>query len=41
VEAIIAALVDRLGDAPVARMARYDALHDGTIDGPQNEREDP
>ena len=41
VEAIIAALVDRLGDAPVARMARYDALHDGTIDGPQNEREGP
>ena len=41
VEAIIAALVDRLGDAPVARMARYDALHDGTIGGPQNEREDP
>ena len=41
VEAIIAALVDRLGDAPVARMARYDALYDGTIDGPQNEREDP
>jgi hypothetical protein len=25
----------------VARMARYDALHDGTIGGPQNEREDP
>jgi DNA-binding MurR/RpiR family transcriptional regulator len=41
VEAIIAALVDRLGDAPVARMARYDALHDGTIDGPQNKREAP
>jgi DNA-binding MurR/RpiR family transcriptional regulator len=41
VEAIIAALVDRLGDAPVARMARYDALHDGTINGPQNKREAP
>ena len=41
VEAIIAALVDRLGDAPVARMARYDALHDGTIDGTQNKREAP
>jgi DNA-binding MurR/RpiR family transcriptional regulator len=40
VEAIIAALVDRLGDAPVARMARYDALHDGTVDGPQHETED-
>jgi DNA-binding MurR/RpiR family transcriptional regulator len=41
VEAIIAALVDRLGDAPVTRMARYDALHDGIIDGPQNKREAP
>lgn len=40
VEAIVAALVDRLGDAPVARMARYDALHDGTVDGPQHETED-
>ena len=40
VEAIIAALVDRLGDAPVARMARYDALHDGTVDGPRHETED-
>lgn len=32
VEAIIAALVDRLGDAPRVRMARYDALNDGTVD---------
>jgi DNA-binding MurR/RpiR family transcriptional regulator len=33
VEALIAALVDRLGDAPRARMTRYDALHSGTVDG--------
>jgi DNA-binding MurR/RpiR family transcriptional regulator len=33
VEAIIAALVDRLGDAPRARMARYDALTGGSVDG--------
>jgi DNA-binding MurR/RpiR family transcriptional regulator len=33
VEAIIAALVDRLGDAPRARMARYDALNGGVVDG--------
>jgi len=32
VEAIIAALVDRLGVAPLARMARYDALFAGTVD---------
>lgn len=32
VEAIIAALVDRLGDAPRLRMARYDALNGGTVD---------
>jgi DNA-binding MurR/RpiR family transcriptional regulator len=31
VEALIAALVDRLGDAPRARMARYDALNGGTV----------
>ena len=35
VEAIIAALADRLGDVPRARMARYDALQRGTADGPQ------
>jgi DNA-binding MurR/RpiR family transcriptional regulator len=34
-EAVIAALVDRLGDAPRARMARYDALYDGAVDGPR------
>ena len=38
VEALVTALVDRLGDAPRARMARYDALNgaavDGTRDGP-------
>src|SRR5215472_4293020 len=33
VEAIIAALVDRLGDAPRARMARYDALNGGVVGG--------
>ncbi len=32
VEALIAAIVDRLGDAPLARMARYDALSEGTVD---------
>lgn len=31
VEALIAALVDRLGDAPRARMARYDELTGGTV----------
>jgi len=31
VEAVIAALVDRLGDQPLARMARYDALYAGTV----------
>jgi DNA-binding MurR/RpiR family transcriptional regulator len=31
VEALIAALVDRLGPAPLARMARYDALFAGTV----------
>jgi DNA-binding MurR/RpiR family transcriptional regulator len=30
-EAVIAALVDRLGDQPLARMARYDALCEGTV----------
>jgi hypothetical protein len=33
VEALIAALVDRLGDAPRERMTRYDALYGGTVDG--------
>jgi DNA-binding MurR/RpiR family transcriptional regulator len=33
VEALISALVDRLGDAPRMRMARYDALNGGTVDG--------
>ncbi len=32
VEALIAALVDRMGDEPLERMARYDALAEGTID---------
>ncbi|HUC55898.1 MAG TPA: MurR/RpiR family transcriptional regulator [Streptosporangiaceae bacterium] len=32
VEALIAALVDRLGPAPLARMARYDALFAGTVE---------
>src|SRR5215475_6561626 len=32
VEAVIAALVDRLGDRPLARMARYDALYAGALD---------
>lgn len=32
VEAVITALVDRLGDRPLARMARYDALSRGTVD---------
>ncbi|MGI9006319.1 MAG: MurR/RpiR family transcriptional regulator [Streptosporangiaceae bacterium] len=30
-EAVIAALVDRLGDEPLARMARYDALYKGAV----------
>ena len=34
VEALIAALVDRLGDGPRARMARYDAIAHGMVDGP-------
>jgi DNA-binding MurR/RpiR family transcriptional regulator len=33
VEALITAVVVRLGDAPRARMARYDQLHEGTVDG--------
>jgi DNA-binding MurR/RpiR family transcriptional regulator len=45
VEALITALVDRLGDAPRVRMARYDALNGGTVDGsrgaPADEAEDP
>jgi DNA-binding MurR/RpiR family transcriptional regulator len=32
VESIVAALVDRLGTAPLDRMARYDALFAGTIE---------
>jgi len=32
VEAVITALVDRLGDGPLTRMARYDALYAGTVD---------
>jgi DNA-binding MurR/RpiR family transcriptional regulator len=32
VEAMITALVDRLGDAPRPRMARYDALNGGTVE---------
>lgn len=32
VEAVITALVDRLGDGPLVRMARYDALYAGTVD---------
>jgi DNA-binding MurR/RpiR family transcriptional regulator len=35
VEALIAALVDRLGDAPRARMARYDAMYGSEVDGPR------
>jgi DNA-binding MurR/RpiR family transcriptional regulator len=31
VEAVVAALIDRLGDRPLARMARYDALYAGTV----------
>ncbi len=34
-EAVIAALVDRLGDAPRARMARYDEMYGGAVDGPR------
>jgi DNA-binding MurR/RpiR family transcriptional regulator len=33
VETVIAALVDQLGTAPLERMARYDALFAGTIEG--------
>ena len=33
VETIIAALVDQLGDAPRARMERYDEFNGGTVDG--------
>ena len=33
VETIIAAMVDRLGDAPRARMERYDELNNGMVDG--------
>lgn len=41
VEALIAALVDRLGDAPRARMAHYDALNGGTVDGTGREPREP
>jgi DNA-binding MurR/RpiR family transcriptional regulator len=37
VEAIVAALTDRLGDLPRTRMARYDALYAGTVDGPRED----
>ena len=37
VEAMISALVDRLGDAPRSRMARYDTLNGGTVDGSRGE----
>ena len=37
VEAMITALVDRLGDEPRSRMARYDALNGGTVDGSKGE----
>ena len=37
VEAMISALVDRLGDAPRSRMARYDALNGGTVDSSRGE----
>jgi DNA-binding MurR/RpiR family transcriptional regulator len=37
VEALVAAVMDRLGDLPRPRMARYDALYDGTIHGPREE----
>jgi DNA-binding MurR/RpiR family transcriptional regulator len=37
VEAMITALVDLLGDAPRSRMARYDALNGGTVDGSRGE----
>jgi DNA-binding MurR/RpiR family transcriptional regulator len=33
VEALIAALVDRMGDALRERMSRYDVLHAGAVDG--------
>jgi DNA-binding MurR/RpiR family transcriptional regulator len=33
VEALIAALVDRMGDALAERMSRYDVLHEGAVDG--------
>jgi DNA-binding MurR/RpiR family transcriptional regulator len=32
VEAVITALVSRLGDEPLPRMARYDAMYAGTVD---------
>lgn len=36
VEAIITALLDRLGDAPLERMARYDATSAGMVDDARN-----
>ena len=41
VEALIAALVDRLGDAPRARMARYDELTGGAVDGTRRPGAEP
>ncbi len=41
VEALIAALVDRLGDAPRARMARYDELNGGAVDGTRRPGAEP
>jgi DNA-binding MurR/RpiR family transcriptional regulator len=37
VEAMITALVDRLGDAPRSRMARYDTLNGAAVDGGRGE----
>jgi DNA-binding MurR/RpiR family transcriptional regulator len=37
VEAIITALLDRLGDVPLERMARYDTLSAGTVAGAREE----
>jgi DNA-binding MurR/RpiR family transcriptional regulator len=40
VEAIITALVDRLGDAPRSRMARYDVINGGTVGGSRGDGTD-
>lgn len=37
IEAVIAALVDRLGERPLARMARYDAMSAGMVDAADGE----